>query len=171
MLNPTNRGIVDSPSRLLAAVWRFRMVDNTTAVRGLQIPAEHPIRLSAEGYTTMSIGASGRKNMPSLEMDRLATEAMQCWADFQEGLSSDKQKYPLQQFQAFWAVTKRYAELTRSDPLIHRSVAGAVNGLVDFLEAERKCVPGDVLRDAERLECLLFSGYDPHFEGDEPPGL
>lgn len=49
----------------------------------------------------MSNGASGRKNMPSLEMDRLATEAMQCWADFQEGLSSDKQKYPLQQFRAF----------------------------------------------------------------------
>ena len=69
-------------------------------------------------------------------MDRLATEAMQCWADFQEGLSSDKQKYPLQQFRAFWAITKRYAELTRSDPLIHRSVAGAVHGLVDFLEAE-----------------------------------
>ena len=109
--------------------------------------------------------------MPSLEMDRLATEAMQCWADFHEGLSSDKQKYPLQQFRVFWAVTKRYAELTRSDPLIHRSVAGAVNGLVDFLEVERKCVPGDVLRDAERLECLLFSGHDPHFEGDEPPGL
>ena len=170
-LNPTNRGIVDSPSRLLAAVWRFRMVDNTTAVRGLQIPAEHPIRLSPEGYTTMSNGASGRKNMPSREMDRLATEAMQCWADFQEGLSSDKQKYPLQQFRAFWAVTKRYAELTRPDPLIHRSVAGAVNGLVDFLEAERRCVPGDVLRDAEHLECLLFSGYDPHFEGDEPSGL
>jgi hypothetical protein len=170
-LTPTNRGIVDSPSRLLAAVWRFRMVDNTTALRGLQIPAGHPIRLSAEGYTTISKGASGRKNMLSPEMDRLATEAMQCWADFQEGLSSDKQKYPLQQFRAFWAVTKRYAELTRSDPLIHRSVAGAVNGLLDFLEVERKRVPGDVLRDAERLECLLFSRYDPHFEGDEPPGL
>ena len=119
----------------------------------------------------MSSGASGRKNKPSLEMDRLATEAMQCWADFQEGLPSDKQKYPLQQFRAFWAVTKRYAELTRSDPLIHRSVAGAVNGLVDFLEAERKRVPGDVLRDVERLECLLFSRYDPPFDGDEPPGL
>src|ERR1039458_9740532 len=25
--------------------------------------------------------------------------------------------------------------------------------------------------DAQRLECLLFSGYDPYFEGDEPPGL
>ena len=77
----------------------------------------------------------------------------------------------MQQFRAFWEVTKRYAELTRSDPLIHRSVAGAVNGLFDFLEVERKRVPGDVLRDAERLECLLFSGYDAHFEGHEPPGL
>jgi hypothetical protein len=48
---------------------------------------------------------------------------------------------------------------------------GAVNGLFDFLEAERECVPGDVLREAERLECLLFPGYDPHFEGDEPEGL
>lgn len=109
--------------------------------------------------------------MSSSEKDRLATEAMQRWADFQGGLSSDKQKYPLQQFRAFWVVIKRYAELTKSDPLIHKSVAGAVNGLVNFLEAERKCVPGDVLRDAERLECLLFSGYDPHIEGDEPPGL
>ena len=109
--------------------------------------------------------------MPSLEMERLACEAMQCWADFQEGLSSDKRKYPQQQFIAFWAVTKRYAELTGSDPLIHRSVAGAVNGLVDFLEAERKCVPGDVLRDAERLKCLLFSKYDPHFKKDKPPSL
>lgn len=108
--------------------------------------------------------------MPSPEKDRLAAEAMECWADLQDGLSSDKRKYPIQQFKAFWAVIKRYAELTRSDQLIHRSVAGAVNGLADFLEVERKRVPGHV-RDAERLECLLFSGYDPHFEEDEPPGL
>ena len=74
--------------------------------------------------------------MPSPEKDRLAAEAMQCWVDFQEGLSSEKRKYPVQQFRAFWEVTKRYAELTRSDPLIHRSVAGAVNGLLDFLEVE-----------------------------------
>jgi hypothetical protein len=107
--------------------------------------------------------------MLSPEKNRLAAEAMECWADFQDGLSSDKRKYPIQQFKAFWAVAKRYAELTRSDHLIHRSLAGAVNGLSDFPEVERKRVPGQVLRDAERLECLLFSGYDPHFEGDEPP--
>jgi len=96
---------------------------------------------------------------------------MERWADFQEGLTTNKQRYPIKQFKAFWVTAKRYAELTRSDPLIHRSVAGAVNGLADFLEAERKRVPGDVLRDADRPECLLFGGYDPHFEGDEPPGL
>lgn len=90
---------------------------------------------------------------------------------FQESLSSDKRKYLVQQFQTFWISAQRYAELTKPDSLIHRDVAGAVNGLTDFLRLERKRVPGDVLRDAERLECILFSGYDPHFESDEPPGL
>src|SRR5262249_34866092 len=61
-------------------------------------------------------------------------------------------------------------ELSKGDPLIHRNVANAINGLTDFLELERKRVPRDVLREAERLECLLFGEYDPHFEGDEPPG-
>src|ERR1700730_6874397 len=80
-------------------------------------------------------------------------------------------KYPIQQFQAYLSATRRYAELTQSDALIHKSVATAVHGLVDFLSAERKRVPNDVLSNAERLECLLFRGYDPHFESDEPPGL
>ncbi len=109
--------------------------------------------------------------MPTSEKDRLAAEAMDCWEDFQESLSSEKRKYPIQQFQAFWSATKRYAELTKSESRIHKNVAAAVHGLVDFLAVERKRVPGDVLRDAERLECLLFSGYDPYFEGDEPRGL
>ena len=107
--------------------------------------------------------------MPSPEKDQLAAEVMQCWADFQNALSSEKRKYPIRQFRAFWEVAKRYAELTNSDSLIHKTVAGAVNGLIDFLKAERKRVPGDVLRDAQGLECLLFGGYDPHFEGEEPP--
>jgi hypothetical protein len=64
--------------------------------------------------------------MPPPEKDRLASEAMACWADFQDALSSDKRKYPIQKFKAFWAVTKRYTVLTRSDALIHRSLAGAV---------------------------------------------
>ena len=56
------------------------------------------------------------------------------------------------------------------DPLIHREVASAINGLVDFLKAECRRVLDAVIYEASRLESLLFSGYDPHFEGDEPPG-
>ena len=107
--------------------------------------------------------------MPSREKDPLVAEVVQCWADFQHGLSSDRRKYPIRQFQAFCEVTKRYAELTKSDSLIHKSVAGKVNGLVDFLKAERKRIPGHVRRDAEGLECLLFGGHDRRFEGEQDP--
>ncbi len=95
---------------------------------------------------------------------------LQRWLDFQNTLSSER-KYPVQQFKSFVEAARRYIELTKGDPLIHRNVAKAINGLTDFLEVERKRVPGDVLCEAERLECLLFGEYDPHFEGDEPPGL
>ncbi len=84
---------------------------------------------------------------------------------------NDKRKYPLQSFRQFWQAATRYVDATKGNELIHRSVVEAVNGLTDFLGAERKRVPDVVLRDADRLECLLFSGYDPYFEGDEPPGL
>jgi len=94
--------------------------------------------------------------MRTSEKDRLAAEAMDRWYEFQEGLSSESRKYPLQNFQTFWLAAKRYAELTKPDSLIHRNIAGAINRLVDYLGAERKRIPGDVLRDAERLECLLF---------------
>ena len=110
-----------------------------------------------------------KTSMP--EKDKLAAEAIDRWGDFQEGLASVKRKYPISQFQAFCSATKRHAELTKADALIHKQVAAAVHGLVDYLSAERKRVPDDVLRDAQRLECLLFMGYDPCFEGDELPGL
>jgi hypothetical protein len=84
---------------------------------------------------------------------------------------SDKRRYPLERFRSFWQAGKRYAELTKGDALIHRKVVKAVNGLTDFLSVERKRVPGNVLYDAQRLESMLFAGYDCGFEGDEPSGL
>jgi hypothetical protein len=57
-------------------------------------------------------------SMPSPEKDQFSCQGHGMLVDFQDGLTSDKRKYPLQQFKAFWAVTKRYAELTWSDPLI-----------------------------------------------------
>ncbi len=106
--------------------------------------------------------------MPASEKDRLAAEVADRWSEFQAALFADKRRYPIQEFNAFWEAGRRYAELTKSDPLIHRSVVAAVHVLTDI---GRKRIPAQVPRDAQRLECLLFSGYDPHFEGDEPPGL
>jgi hypothetical protein len=61
--------------------------------------------------------------------------------------------------------------MTKDDTKIHKSVVNSVNGLRDFIRLERKSIPGDIVFQADRLECLLFAGYDPSFEGDEPPGL
>src|ERR1035437_3171491 len=105
-----------------------------------------------------------RKDVPISEKDRLAAEVEDRWVDFQDGLSN-KRRYPVEQFRAFWEAGKRYAELTKNDPLIHREVVAAINGLREFLEVERKRIPGTIIADADRLESLLFSGYDPYFEG------
>jgi hypothetical protein len=109
--------------------------------------------------------------MPVSEKDRLAEEAAKRYSVFEEALFGDKRRYPQQEFKAFWEAGRGYAELTSSDPLIHRKVVKVVHGLTDIVGVGRKRVPEQVSRDAERLECLVFSGYDPHFEGDEPPGL
>jgi hypothetical protein len=82
------------------------------------------------------------REMATSEKDRLAEEAVDRWEDFQESLASEKRRYPIQQFQAVWLVATRYAKLTRSDSLIHKRLAAAVNGLADFLRAERKRVHG-----------------------------
>ncbi len=108
--------------------------------------------------------------MPISEKDRLAAEVADRAAKFHIALS-DKRRYPIDAFKAFWDSGRRYAELTKNDTLLHRNVVSEINGLREYLQIERKRVPGSVLADADRLESMLFSGYDPYFEGDEPPGL
>jgi hypothetical protein len=83
---------------------------------------------------------------------------------------SNKRRYPVAEFKAFVQSARRYVEITAGDPMIHKSVVRALNGLREFLEVERKRIPGDILFEAD-LECQLFAGYDPSFDGDEPPGL
>jgi hypothetical protein len=122
-------------------------------------------------YGVRNRAAMSLDRMLMPEKDRLAAQVREHWAEFQVSLSSQKRTYPTRKFEVFWNAAKRYAELTKSDRLIHRAVAEAVNGLVDFLEVGRKRVPADVLLDAQRLECLFFSGYDPNFDGDEPPAF
>ena len=108
--------------------------------------------------------------MSRSEKDRLAVEFEERWIDFHMALS-DKRKYPVQQFGVVWEIGRRYAEMTKQDALIHRVVASAVNGMTDFLTYERKRLPEEVVLKDQRLESLVFAGYDSYFEGHEPPAL
>jgi hypothetical protein len=108
--------------------------------------------------------------MHKSEKDRLAEEVMDRWVTFQMALSN-KRKYPAGEFTEFATSVRGYVRVVGRDPMIHREIANAINGLVDFLKVERRRVRAAVIYEASRLESLLFSGYDPHFEGDEPPGL
>jgi hypothetical protein len=109
--------------------------------------------------------------MSGSEKDRLAALVIDQHCVFQQALAGSRKRYTTREFESFAAVTRQYVDATREDEMLHRCVVRAVNGLVEYLQSERKRVPDEVLLEAERLECLLFLGCDPHFDGDEPPGL
>jgi hypothetical protein len=104
------------------------------------------------------------------EKDRIARQVADLRVTFDMALSN-KRTYPVAEFKAFVQSVRRCIEITADDRMIHKSVVRAVNGLREFLEVERKRIPGDILFEADRLECQLFAGYDPKLDGDEPPGL
>ncbi|MGA8025950.1 MAG: hypothetical protein WB992_02315 [Bryobacteraceae bacterium] len=90
---------------------------------------------------------------------------------FETALAENRRSYPRAEFNAFVKATRLYIESIGRGNLIDRRVAGGLYGLSDYLTVERKKVPDHVFAQLERLECLLFEGYDPHFDGHEPPGL
>jgi hypothetical protein len=50
--------------------------------------------------------------------------------------------------------------------MIHNRLVKVVNGWWEFLEVDGGRIPGNALFEAASLECQLFSGYEPGFEGD-----
>jgi len=68
-------------------------------------------------------------------------------------------------------VAKRYAESTRSDKAICRDLATAVHELTKVYGWASNAPENEAIADIQRLECLVFHGYGPHFDGDEPPEL
>ncbi len=104
------------------------------------------------------------------EKDRAAEDVVRRRADFETALENAR-RYPMKEFETFLDAVRRYIRMTKTDAMVHKAVVKSVNGLREFLESDRKRVPGRVLFEADRLECQFFDGYDPNFEGDEPPGL
>ena len=109
--------------------------------------------------------------MSGSEKDRLAALVIDQHCAFEQALAGSRERYPTREFRFLAAAVRQYADATREDEILHRGVVSAVNGLVQYLQCERKRAPGEALSEADRLECLLFGGYDPRFDDDEPPGL
>ena len=86
--------------------------------------------------------------MAESEKDRIARQTADLRVIFDTALSN-KRKYPVAEFKAFVQSARRYIEITAGDPMIHKSVVRAVNGLREFLETfsandnrEKCCGPG-----------------------------
>ena len=107
---------------------------------------------------------------PDAEKDRAAEEVVERRVDFESALGN-KRKYPIQEFNTFLRAVRHYMEMTQDDTMVHKSVVRSVNGLREFLEVERKRVPGNFLFEADRLEYSSSRATDSSFAGHEPPGL
>jgi hypothetical protein len=104
------------------------------------------------------------------EKRQLVESVVQAHATLDQALA-DKRRWPRAEFRVLFDAVVAYTQATAGDEMIHRAVAESVSGLREYLEVACKRVPGDALAEADRLETMLFSGYDPDFDGDEPPGL
>ena len=80
----------------------------------------------------------------------------------------EKKSYPLKAFEDLWLAVKQYAAALGDSRLLHRDVAWAISGIREYLELETFHTPGEVLAKADRMETILFAGYDTYFEGTEP---
>ena len=98
------------------------------------------------------------------EKDQMAERVRTAWDALQNKLYGKRTAYPNKEFYAFFAVVQAYAKLADCDGQIHRDIASFLSGFRENLSLERQRVPGTILRDADRLETIFFSGFDPDVE-------
>ena len=97
----------------------------------------------------------------------LARKVLDAHVEFDMQLHGEKE-YPLKAFEELWLALNQYTAALGKSRSLNRDVAWKINGLREYLELERFHTPGEVLAKADRMEMILFAGYDPYFEGHEP---
>jgi len=105
--------------------------------------------------------------MKECTLNILAGKVLDARAQFDMQLHGEK-AYPLKAFEELWLALNQYAAALGDRRSLNRDVAWKINGLREYLELERFHTPGEVLAKADRMEMILFAGYDPYFEGNEP---
>ncbi len=106
--------------------------------------------------------------MPTNE--QLAEDILEKWGAFQHALAG-RGSFPINEVNGFSELVWAYLKLTKDDGLVNREIARVLHELESDLQLSDREVPSEILYEADRLERLFFAGYDPYFEGDEPPGL
>jgi hypothetical protein len=89
------------------------------------------------------------------ETDRMAETVLNGYTELELALGKSN-AFPRKQFDRFFESVIRYVEKIEDGAFVHRRVAGVLNGLTDCLRLHRKRLPGDVLYQADRLECIFF---------------
>jgi hypothetical protein len=100
-------------------------------------------------------------------LDILAGKVLDARAQFDLQLHGER-TYPLRAFEELWLALNQYAAALGDSRSLNRDVAREISGLREYLELESFHTPGEVLAKADRMETILFDGYDPYSEGEEP---
>ena len=75
------------------------------------------------------------------------------------------------EFNLLFDAVVSYTNCLGDENWLHRDLARVISGIREFLQLKEFKTPGHVLAKADRMETMVFSGYDPYHEGPEPPGL
>jgi hypothetical protein len=94
--------------------------------------------------------------------EQLASAVETAYVAFMEVLG--QRAFPQAAFRKLFETVVQYFEATRHDQMLHRCVVSHINGIRELIAVSRKRVPGSVLHDADRMECMIFGGHDPEME-------
>ncbi|MFH0729549.1 MAG: hypothetical protein V2B19_24815 [Pseudomonadota bacterium] len=109
--------------------------------------------------------------MDRKKLNTLAEKIVDAKVLFDSKLHSKRRKFPAAEFNLLFDAVVSYTNCLGDENLLHRNVAREISGIREFLQLQEFKTPGSVLAKADRMETMVFSGYDPYFEGAEPPGL
>jgi hypothetical protein len=103
------------------------------------------------------------------ELDALAQRVLEAHAALDTGLHESGRRFPVAAIEMLWRAVLEYSAAMKGLKWLHRDVVRELSGLREYLELATFKTPSDVLRTADRIECMLFAGYDPYPEDDEGP--
>jgi hypothetical protein len=102
-------------------------------------------------------------------VDSMAAVVLAAYSKFDARLHGKRKMFPEQELFGLWQALQQYCGLMKGLGWIHRDVAREISGFREYLQLPKFGAPGEALALADRMECLLFSDYDAHSDGGEPP--